>query len=142
MIRRPPISTRTDPLFPYTTLFRSTQAHPHPSPSAPPDIRTGSRRRHAGVWVLLDESCGFVDSVMRAVCRKAAQSAGDCTRAGRISNVALADILQQFQPATIPGRRFRSLLFGRSEVTLQPANTRTPRLPELGRAAGRERVCQ
>src|SRR3546814_5058370 len=23
MIRRPPISTRTDPLFPYTTLFRS-----------------------------------------------------------------------------------------------------------------------
>src|SRR3546814_2195734 len=24
MIRRPPISTRTDPLFPYTTLFRSS----------------------------------------------------------------------------------------------------------------------
>src|SRR3546814_7177067 len=23
MIRRPPVSTRTDPLFPYTTLFRS-----------------------------------------------------------------------------------------------------------------------
>src|SRR3546814_3219653 len=27
MIRRPPRSTRTDTLFPYTTLFRS---HPHP----------------------------------------------------------------------------------------------------------------
>src|SRR3546814_18052145 len=26
MIRRPPRSTRTDTLFPYTTLFRSTQA--------------------------------------------------------------------------------------------------------------------
>src|SRR3546814_13390387 len=26
MIRRPPISTRTDTLFPYTTLFRSAQA--------------------------------------------------------------------------------------------------------------------
>src|SRR3546814_1643933 len=26
MIRRPPISTRTDTLFPYTTLFRSTLA--------------------------------------------------------------------------------------------------------------------
>src|SRR3546814_12134440 len=26
MIRRPPISTRTDTLFPYTTLFRSVQA--------------------------------------------------------------------------------------------------------------------
>src|SRR3546814_4723876 len=27
MIRRPPISTRTDTLFPYTTLFRSTVEH-------------------------------------------------------------------------------------------------------------------
>src|SRR3546814_12073189 len=27
MIRRPPRSTRTDTLFPYTTLFRSTQGH-------------------------------------------------------------------------------------------------------------------
>src|SRR3546814_1889790 len=26
MIRRPPISTRTDTLFPYTTLFRSAEA--------------------------------------------------------------------------------------------------------------------
>src|SRR3546814_5664536 len=32
MIRRPPRSTRTDTLFPYTTLFRSDRAleHPHP----------------------------------------------------------------------------------------------------------------
>src|SRR3546814_8252864 len=30
MIRRPPRSTRTDTLFPYTTLFRSIdRAHPH-----------------------------------------------------------------------------------------------------------------
>src|SRR3546814_2029996 len=28
MIRRPPRSTRTDTLFPYTTLFRSTQPNP------------------------------------------------------------------------------------------------------------------
>src|SRR3546814_12957145 len=28
MIRRPPRSTRTDTLFPYTTLFRSAQRHP------------------------------------------------------------------------------------------------------------------
>src|SRR3546814_9913074 len=27
MLRRPPRSTRTDTLFPYTTLFRSPQAH-------------------------------------------------------------------------------------------------------------------
>src|SRR3546814_9173989 len=29
MIRRPPRSTRTDTLFPYTTLFRSDQADQH-----------------------------------------------------------------------------------------------------------------
>src|SRR3546814_11848953 len=29
MIRRPPRSTRTDTLFPYTTLFRSNQAGDH-----------------------------------------------------------------------------------------------------------------
>src|SRR3546814_4667201 len=27
MLRRPPISTRTDPLFPYTTLFRSEEIY-------------------------------------------------------------------------------------------------------------------
>src|SRR3546814_12310438 len=30
MIRRPPRSTRTDTLFPYTTLFRSPQVPPRP----------------------------------------------------------------------------------------------------------------
>src|SRR3546814_17201692 len=30
MIRRPPRSTRTDTLFPYTTLFRSILMRPHP----------------------------------------------------------------------------------------------------------------
>src|SRR3546814_4659144 len=39
MIRRPPRSTRTDTLFPYTTLFRSDRrsaarlAHPYPLPA-------------------------------------------------------------------------------------------------------------
>src|SRR3546814_15472854 len=43
MIRRPPRSTRTDTLFPYTTLFRSTLWHSHrvdnysPAPRQPVD---------------------------------------------------------------------------------------------------------
>src|SRR3546814_18635795 len=32
MIRRPPRSTRTDTLFPYTTLFRSPRGQPAPAP--------------------------------------------------------------------------------------------------------------
>src|SRR3546814_1609488 len=42
MIRRPPRSTRTDTLFPYTTLFRSSRSLP--TPAAPDDAehRAGS----------------------------------------------------------------------------------------------------
>src|SRR3546814_16559116 len=36
MIRRPPRSTRTDTLFPYTTLFRSYKANRDP---APPELK-------------------------------------------------------------------------------------------------------
>src|SRR3546814_6564555 len=39
MIRRPPRSTRTDTLFPYTTLFRS----PGPEGGQPPGLRFGQR---------------------------------------------------------------------------------------------------
>src|SRR3546814_9261104 len=38
MLRRPPRSTRTDTLFPYTTLFRSD------------DVRRRRRANHAGVY--------------------------------------------------------------------------------------------
>src|SRR3546814_8702272 len=56
MIRRPPRSTRTDTLFPYTTLFRSTAGaqcrafSPEATPSgrvaaASRRVRTGGRRK-------------------------------------------------------------------------------------------------
>src|SRR3546814_16737408 len=44
MIRRPPRSTRTDTLFPYTTLFRSQQRAP---PHAIRQIARGGDREHA-----------------------------------------------------------------------------------------------
>src|SRR3546814_14222116 len=43
MIRRPPRSTRTDTLFPYTTLFRSGAA-PAPAPDGTENGRRGCRR--------------------------------------------------------------------------------------------------
>src|SRR3546814_17888582 len=42
MIRRPPRSTRTDTLFPYTTLFRSTGGQP--------DFRTASAVAGQPLW--------------------------------------------------------------------------------------------
>src|SRR3546814_16859502 len=49
MIRRPPRSTRTDTLFPYTTLFRSSdRGEPpvQPAPGARRDQRPGTRQLH------------------------------------------------------------------------------------------------
>src|SRR3546814_15933350 len=56
MIRRPPRSTRTDTLFPYTTLFRSNHIHPETDDCAVRDTRAHSSpawraaqsARHAG----------------------------------------------------------------------------------------------
>src|SRR3546814_13008511 len=46
MIRRPPRSTRTDTLFPYTTLFRSPRRHhARPCPAAPSRLAHQGRRR-------------------------------------------------------------------------------------------------
>src|SRR3546814_6359173 len=48
MIRRPPRSTRTDTLFPYTTLFRSlVHAVRQPARARPAVERGGHRRRMA-----------------------------------------------------------------------------------------------
>src|SRR3546814_1365054 len=44
MIRRPPRSTRTDPLFPYTTLFRSLRQHARRPPLLRPLVRWISPR--------------------------------------------------------------------------------------------------
>src|SRR3546814_3908508 len=57
MIRRPPRSTRTDTLFPYTTLCRSGAKRRNCSPAgvsdAPPLFRTKSGRptRCSSVWI-------------------------------------------------------------------------------------------
>src|SRR3546814_9987809 len=50
MIRRPPRSTRTDTLFPYTPLFRSDRRQPHHGQREPADLGKlfGKARRIIG----------------------------------------------------------------------------------------------
>src|SRR3546814_5628421 len=58
MIRRPPRSTRTDTLFPYTTLFRSKRGHPY---------LVGKRSMElVGRAVEKDETQGFMNIVIDA----------------------------------------------------------------------------
>src|SRR3546814_8149272 len=61
MIRRPPISTRTDTLFPYTTLFRSnvvgrgwTQPGGRPHAETEALARAGGSARGATAYVTLE----------------------------------------------------------------------------------------
>src|SRR3546814_8091829 len=57
MIRRPPRSTRTDTLFPYTTLFRSNVEDDHSAPAALVGLLGSAERVGArtGAGVLADE---------------------------------------------------------------------------------------
>src|SRR3546814_1547053 len=80
MIRRPPRSTRTDTLFPYTTLFRSADRCPAPRPvprAARPEgagkIRRGGARPSArgckgaggGAGARSEEHTSELQSLMR-----------------------------------------------------------------------------
>src|SRR3546814_15467419 len=50
MIRRPPKSTRTDTLFPYTTLFRSACAHDDGIYPRPHDAQADNLRLCVARW--------------------------------------------------------------------------------------------
>src|SRR3546814_634325 len=85
MIRRPPRSTRTDTLFPYTTLFRNFRLHglitlfhytcgheldAEEEKRSLPTISSGARRRpcRAG-WPVAVDRCGAAFWHGRALCR-------------------------------------------------------------------------
>src|SRR3546814_14888762 len=70
MIRRPPISTRTDTLFPYSTLFRSALRRRHPTGQVLPAPTAGGflRRRvnrRVREWRRSEEHTSELQSLMR-----------------------------------------------------------------------------
>src|SRR3546814_20747634 len=75
MIRRPPISTRTDTLFPYTTLFRS---------SAPlPDARLAILCPCRTIWMSIIRSGSFPESVMLRHLKRLAHRQAERTQFGQ-----------------------------------------------------------
>src|SRR3546814_15061567 len=85
MIRRPPRSTRTDTLFPYTTLFRSARASPRFSPSANPISRS-----HPKEMTMADAY--IVEAVRTAGARRNGALAGwhPADMAGEVLNALVA----------------------------------------------------
>src|SRR3546814_7984934 len=86
MIRRPPRSTRSDTLFPYTTLFRSAPAVRQPSAK---EFRRRERRSHvAGVG---DQDIGLAQRIKRLVILEHAGA----------DPLVLGEQLQQFEPREV-----------------------------------------
>src|SRR3546814_17916484 len=81
MIRRPPRSTRTDTLFPYTTLFRSLRAAGGQADGTDADVGTTEGRDRA--LATARASMGGVDILIN--------SAGG-VRAGRLEDTPESDI--------------------------------------------------
>src|SRR3546814_15230302 len=69
MIRRPPISTRTDTLFPYPTLFRSAGRGAYPRPDLCVLLRgAGGRYRHlTASRATAGPECGLAARAVHAV---------------------------------------------------------------------------
>src|SRR3546814_15276510 len=117
MIRRPPRSTRTDTLFPYTTLFRSDEVE------APAIVGCGvdDARIPQRETLLVDIGVGNLELIgLAAVRQSRAEAQVAVTDRGRISEVG----------ASGPFRRVLNLTeigdIGR----------------QIGRASCRERVCK
>src|SRR3546814_5956606 len=160
MIRRPPISTRTDTLFPYTTLFRSVVELHRRAVGMQEEVGAGGggrrlapviRRDLARLPVEMDQKCAAADA--RALRLDEVQN--EMRRDGRIHGRAAAP--QDLQPGprrvgvcggdhmidrrggATYGARYGGWAAGRRR-RLPRVGTSDPG-QEIGRASWRERVC-
>src|SRR3546814_13475041 len=119
MIRRPPRSTRTDTLFPYTTLFRSRRLPRLPDPvSGHPGVRAqprGDRRLHrrdrsreggarmteAAAAVVREPAGAFTLETIEVDAPRTGDGRGDTAGAG-ICHTSL-HFRAQFDPFALPG---------------------------------------
>src|SRR3546814_11811686 len=92
MVRRPPRSTRTDTLFPYTTLFRSRCEMSPPDWSAEP-LHRRSRRHRQGSYALptrLKKEAGGRETAERTMTRETSRTAAhDGREAGTDTSIAV-----------------------------------------------------
>src|SRR3546814_15834210 len=116
MIRRPPRSTRTDTLFPYTTLFRSISSFTMagPSPAALPDM--------------MEKAVARMDRIYT-----------DALTAGVLKTDTYLVLEKPVEREDLPEE-----VATEEEILPSEIDGSVPATPaaEIGRASSRERVCQ
>src|SRR3546814_16979420 len=129
MARRPPKSTRTDTLFPYTTLFRSQdqwtalviQAIWHHGAERETGHGFGMGGEHSTVFLEQQFSCmlgSFNAQIMTPLIKSVWKRSGDWSN--------------------VPARLWAVLMCSRAT----PSQIERPGKGQIGRATWRERVCQ
>src|SRR3546814_18490977 len=128
MIRRPPISTRTDTRLPYTTLFRSVDADLALAESG----EVGDRAQRA-----TDQSLNFLSASALLAARRLAIGA----RAGRAGKHAVLG--GDPAAARVAKPRRNGFLDGRGAEHMGVAEAREAgTFGAIGRETARERVCR
>src|SRR3546814_17017034 len=107
MIRPPPVSTRTDTLFPYTTLFRSVEPYARAQASRTPDIESIGSDDIDAAGAGID---GVGEEAHRLVARKAigdqyVPDAGARQQAGQGDPIVEIDLLRIDRERQPGGRR-------------------------------------
>src|SRR3546814_2534461 len=115
MIRRPPRSTRTDTLFPYTTLFRSGQGAPMQRPGLrdrarhvdPPGMRLPRRDPPCPRRFVQPPACAGIDRPLRPM---RGGGAGGYVGAGAETGIEQAHRLQPLQRGPVRSEEHTSEL--------------------------------
>src|SRR3546814_10562280 len=141
MIRRPPRSTRTDTLFPYTTLFRSGQGAPMQRPGLrdrarhvdPPGMRLPRRDPPCPRRFVQPPACAGIDRPLRPM---RGGGAGGYVGAGAETGIEQAHRLQPLQrgPVAVQPRRLEDDLPVPGDA--QPAHVLDDAVELLRPAAG------
>src|SRR3546814_5752231 len=134
MRRRPPRSTRTDTLFPYTTLFRSVRFEPGAVPRAGDPVGSAGGRGIdlALFWTALGGAIlgGLILNLMPCVFPILSLKALSLARAGGEPRAAKVEALAYTAGAIVP-----ALLLGGALLALRRSEEHTSELQSLMRTS-------
>src|SRR3546814_17445921 len=140
MIRRPPISTRTDTLFPDTTVLRSVAVREHIDPVEPGNDRLGEILLRIPTSVAVGTGRGACRVVDTDPAAKIGRAAAVRRRLDRKHAAGACDVGRSAAHADAAGREVAPLR--KRAGVIKAIRSLEDGTGKIGRASCRERVCQ